>query len=337
MARSFFSSNKNKENYTMGTGFAIFGMIILLLLIITLFKTARVVPNKEAYIVERLGKFNATLEAGFHILFPWIDAIAYKHTLKEQAVDVPSQACITKDNIQVEVDGILYIKVMDPVKASYGIDNYLFATIQLAQTTMRSEMGKMDLDRTFEEREAINMGILKVLDEATIPWGVKVTRYEIKNINPPKSIKDAMEKQMRAEREKRALIAESEGDRQAKINRAEGDKQEAIQRSEGEKMRKINEAEGRASEILKVAEATALGIKMIAESINSEKGADAVSLRIAEQYIAEFGKLAKTNNTMIIPSNLNDIGGTIAALTKIISAESGFLKNGASTPPPLKK
>ncbi|HPN31018.1 MAG TPA: stomatin-like protein [bacterium] len=321
----------------MGTGFAIFGMIILLLLIITLFKTARVVPNKEAYIVERLGKFNATLEAGFHILFPWIDAIAYKHTLKEQAVDVPSQACITKDNIQVEVDGILYIKVMDPVKASYGIDNYLFATIQLAQTTMRSEMGKMDLDRTFEEREAINMGILKVLDEATIPWGVKVTRYEIKNINPPKSIKDAMEKQMRAEREKRALIAESEGDRQAKINRAEGDKQEAIQRSEGEKMRKINEAEGRASEILKVAEATALGIKMIAESINSEKGADAVSLRIAEQYIAEFGKLAKTNNTMIIPSNLNDIGGTIAALTKIISAESGFLKNGASTPPPLKK
>ncbi|HPG31835.1 MAG TPA: stomatin-like protein, partial [bacterium] len=257
-------------------------MIILLLLIITLFKTARVVPNKEAYIVERLGKFNATLEAGFHILFPWIDAIAYKHTLKEQAVDVPSQACITKDNIQVEVDGILYIKVMDPVKASYGIDNYLFATIQLAQTTMRSEMGKMDLDRTFEEREAINMGILKVLDEATIPWGVKVTRYEIKNINPPKSIKDAMEKQMRAEREKRALIAESEGDRQAKINRAEGDKQEAIQRSEGEKMRKINEAEGRASEILKVAEATALGIKMIAESINSEKGADAVSLRIAE-------------------------------------------------------
>lgn len=321
----------------MGTGFAIFGMIILLLLIITLFKTARVVPNKEAYIVERLGKFNATLEAGFHILFPWIDAIAYKHTLKEQAVDVPSQACITKDNIQVEVDGILYIKVMDPVKASYGIDNYLFATIQLAQTTMRSEMGKMDLDRTFEEREAINMGILKVLDEATIPWGVKVTRYEIKNINPPKSIKDAMEKQMRAEREKRALIAESEGDRQAKINRAEGDKQEAIQRSEGEKMRKINEAEGRASEILKVAEATALGIKMIAESINSEKGADAMSLRIAEQYIAEFGKLAKTNNTMIIPSNLNDIGGTIAALTKIISAESGFLKNGASTPPPLKK
>ncbi|HOK39983.1 MAG TPA: stomatin-like protein [bacterium] len=297
----------------------VFGGIILLLIIITLLKTARVVPNKEAYIVERLGKYSRTLEAGFHILFPWIDVIRYKHTLKEEAIDVPSQICITKDNIQVEVDGVLYVKVIDPYKASYGIDNYKYATIQLAQTTMRSEMGKLDLDKTFEEREAINAGILKVLDEATIPWGVKVTRYEIKNISPPQSIKDAMEKQMRAEREKRALIAESEGERQAKINRAEGDKQEAIQKSEGEKMKRINEAEGRAQEILKVAQATAEGIKIIAQAISVEKGSEAVSLKIAEQYIAEFGKLAKTNNTMIIPSNLSDIGSIVSSLTKILN------------------
>jgi len=277
------------------------------------------VPNKEAFIVERLRKYNKTLEAGFHILFPWIDVVRYRHTLKEQAIDVPSQLCITKDNIQVEVDGVLYIKVIDPYKASYGVDNYLFATIQLAQTTMRSEMGKLDLDKTFEERDTINAGILKVLDEATIPWGVKVTRYEIRNINPPQSIKDAMEKQMRAEREKRAVIAESEGERQAKINRSEGDKQEAIQKSEGEKQRKINEAEGRAQEILKVAQATAEGIRIVANAINVEKGNEAVALKLAEQYITEFGKLAKTNNTMIIPSNLSDIGSLISSMTNIIS------------------
>ncbi|HON55397.1 MAG TPA: stomatin-like protein [bacterium] len=300
-------------------GGVIFGGLLLLLVIITLFKTARVVPNKEAFIVERLGKYSKTLEAGFHILFPWIDVVRYRHTLKEQAIDVPSQLCITKDNIQVEVDGVLYIKVIDPYKASYGVDNYLFATIQLAQTTMRSEMGKLDLDKTFEERDTINAGILKVLDEATIPWGVKVTRYEIRNINPPQSIKDAMEKQMRAEREKRAVIAESEGERQAKINRSEGDKQEAIQKSEGEKQRKINEAEGRAQEILKVAQATAEGIRIVANAINVEKGNEAVALKLAEQYITEFGKLAKTNNTMIIPSNLSDIGSLISSMTNIIS------------------
>ncbi|MFZ9024143.1 MAG: SPFH domain-containing protein, partial [Anaerohalosphaeraceae bacterium] len=213
-------------------------IVVAIFVLITLFKTARVVPQKEAFIVERLGKYAKTLEAGFHILAPFLDRVAYKHTLKEQAVDVPPQQCITKDNIAVEVDGILYMQVVDPKKASYGIDNYRFASTQLAQTTMRSVIGKLELDRTFEERETINGAIVEAVDKASDPWGVKVTRYEVKNIVPPQSIKDAMEKQMRAEREKRAVIAESEGDRQAKINRAEGEKQEMIAQSEGEKQKR---------------------------------------------------------------------------------------------------
>ncbi|MHC4368861.1 MAG: SPFH domain-containing protein, partial [Planctomycetota bacterium] len=265
-----------------------------------------------------LGKYSNTLEAGFHILTPFIDRVAYKHTLKEQAVDVPPQACITRDNIAVEVDGILYMQVVDPKKASYGINNYQFASAQLAQTTMRSVMGKLELDKTFEERETINSAIVNAVDKASDPWGVKVTRYEVKNILPPQSIKDAMEKQMRAEREKRANIAESEGDRQAKINRAEGDRQEMIARSEGEKQKRINEAEGRAIEILKVAEATANGIREIASAINEKGGVNAVNLRIAEQYLDEFGKLAKTNNSIIIPSNLSDIAGMIKAASSVI-------------------
>ena len=222
---------------------------ILVLAFIALLMSIRIVPQKVAFIVQRLGKYSATLDAGFHILVPFIDRVSYKHTLKEQAVDVAPQQCITKDNIAVEVDGILYMQVVDPKKASYGIDNYRFASTQLAQTTMRSVMGKLDLDKTFEERDVINSAIVSAVDKASDPWGVKVTRYEVKNILPPQSIKDAMEKQMRAEREKRALIAESEGDRQAKINRAEGDKREAIAKSEGEKQKRINEAEGRAFEI----------------------------------------------------------------------------------------
>ena len=234
---------------------------VLFLAFIIFVKTIRIVPQKMAYIVERLGKYHTTLEAGFHILVPFIDRVAYKHTLKEQALDVPPQDCITKDNIMVEVDGILYMQVIDPQKASYGIGDYQFASIQLAQTTMRSVMGKLDLDKTFEERESINSEIVDAVDKASDPWGIKVTRYEVKNIVPPQSIKDAMEKHMRAEREKRATIAESEGDRQAKINRAEGDRQEMIARSEGEKQKRINEAEGRAVEIQRVAEATAKGIR----------------------------------------------------------------------------
>ena len=295
---------------------------VLVLALIVFFKTIRIVPQKMAFIIERLGKYSTTLEAGFHILVPFLDKVAYKHTLKEQAVDVPPQDCITKDNIMVTVDGILYMQVIDPKKASYGIRDYQFASTQLAQTTMRSVMGKLDLDKTFEERESINGEIVDAVDRASDPWGVKVTRYEVKNILPPQSIKDAMEKHMRAEREKRATIAESEGDRQAKINRAEGEKKEMIARSEGEKQKRINEAEGRAVEILKVAEATATGIREIASAINEKGGINAVNLRIAEQYLNEFGKLAKTNNSIIIPSNLSDIAGMIKAAASVIKDQT---------------
>ncbi len=300
------------------TTFTVILIVLIVFAITIFFKTIRIVPQKQACIVERLGKYYATLEAGLHMLIPFLDKIAYKHTLKEQAVDVPPQQCITKDNIAVEVDGILYMQVVDAKKASYGIDHYRFAATQLAQTTMRSVIGKLDLDKTFEERETINHVIVDAVDKASDPWGVKVTRYEVKNIIPPQSIKDAMEKQMRAEREKRALIAESEGDRQAKINRAEGDRQEMIARSEGDKQRRINEADGRAAEIRTVAVATAEGISKIASAINEEGGAKAVNLRIAEQYLGEFGKLAKTNNTMIIPSNLADIAGVIKTVSSVL-------------------
>ena len=295
---------------------------IVILVVVTIVKAARIVPQKSAFIVERLGKYTKTLEAGFHILFPFIERVAYKHSLKEVAVDVPSQSCITRDNIAVEVDGVLYLQVMDPMKASYGIENYMFASTQLAQTTMRSEMGKLELDRTFEERMSINSAIIEAVDKASDPWGVKITRYEIKNIEPPESVKDALEKQMRAEREKRAAIAESEGQRQAITNVAEGDKQEAIKKSEGEKMKRINEAEGRAQEIELIATATAEGIRKIAESIEAPGGGDAVNLRVAEQYIREFGNLAKKSNTVIIPSNLSDIGSMVASVTSLLKSSA---------------
>jgi len=305
--------------YNIGT---IVTIGIVILVVVAIIKAARIVPQKSAFIVERLGKYAKTLEAGFHILVPFIDRVAYKHSLKEVAVDVPSQSCITRDNIAVEVDGVLYLQVMDPGKASYGIDNFMFASTQLAQTTMRSEIGKLELDRTFEEREAINGAIIAAVDKASDPWGVKITRYEIKNIEPPESVKDALEKQMRAEREKRAAIAESEGQRQAITNVAEGDKQEAIKKSEGEKMKRINEAEGRALEIELIANATAEGIRKIAESIQSPGGVDAVNLRVAEQYIKEFGNLAKKNNTVIIPSNLSDIGGMVTMVTSLLKSSA---------------
>ncbi|HOF62263.1 MAG TPA: stomatin-like protein [Candidatus Latescibacteria bacterium] len=294
------------------------GYLIAFVVVYTLYKCVRVVPQKQAFIVERLGKYRCTLEAGFHVLLPIFDRVSYRHTLKEQAIDVPPQQCITRDNITVEVDGVLYLQVMDPAKASYGIGNYLFATTQLAQTTMRSEMGKLELDRSFEERTHINGAIVEAVDKASGPWGVKVTRYEIKNITPPQTIRDAMEKQMRAEREKRALIAESEGDRQAKINRAEGEKQQAIAISEGEKTKRINEAGGRAQEILLVAEAQASGIRQVAAAINEQGGLNAVNMQLAQQYLNEFGKLAKTNNTMIIPSDLANVAGILKAATSVI-------------------
>ncbi len=291
---------------------------IVILVIITLMNTARIVPQKSAYIVERLGKYSKTLQAGFHILAPFLDRVAYKHSLKEVAVDVPPQTCITRDNITVDVDGVLYLQVIDPVKASYGIENFLFALVQLSQTTMRSEIGKLELDKTFEEREAINHSIIAAVDKASDPWGVKITRYEIKNIHPPQTVRDALEKQMRAEREKRASIAQSEGERQSLMNVSEGTKQQAIAISEGEKMKRINEAEGRAKEIELVAIATAEGIRKIAEAIQMPGGSEAVNLRVAEQYIIQFGNLARESNTMIIPTNMSDVGGVVASAMKLI-------------------
>jgi len=300
------------------------GIVIVILIIFA--KTIKIVPQKSAFIVERLGKYRETLQAGLHILLPFIDKISYKLSLKEQALDVPSQTCITGDNIAVEVDGILYLQVIDPMKASYGINNYQFAATQLAQTTMRSVIGKLELDRTFEEREIINVQIVSAVDKASDPWGVKVTRYEVKNIVPPQSIKDAMEKQMRAVREKRALIAESEGDKQARINRAEGVRAELIAKSEGEKERRINEADGKAGEIERVATATAKGIREIALAINEKGGMNAVNLRVAEQYINEFGKLAQTNNSLIVPANVSDVASMIASAMTVFKSEKENMK-----------
>ena len=293
---------------------------ILLVGVITLFKTARVVPQRQQYVIERLGKYSRTLDAGFHLLVPFLDKVAYKHSLKERAFDVPSQQCITKDNISVEIDGILYMQVMDAKSASYGIDNYEYAAMQLAQTTLRSEIGKIELDRTFEEREVINAEVVKAVDKASDSWGVKILRYEIKDIIPPMSVKDALEKQMRAERERRAVVAESEGQRQAKINVSEGMKQETINISEAEKMRQINEAEGKAREIELIATATATGLRKVAEALNSEGGHDAMNLRVAEQYVREFGRLAQTNNTLILPQNMTDVGSFVGTIVKTMDS-----------------
>jgi regulator of protease activity HflC (stomatin/prohibitin superfamily) len=290
-------------------------MVVLFLAALVLYviaKTAVVVPQQSAYVVERLGKYSDTLNAGFHILLPFVDTIRYRHSLKETAVDIPEQVCITRDNVQVAVDGILYLKVLNPERASYGISDYHFALSQLAQTTLRSEIGKIELDRTFEERTNINIQVVNELDKASEPWGVKVLRYEIKNITPPKDVLNAMEKQMRAEREKRALILTSEGERDAAINQAEGEKQQVIKASEGKKQQQINEAEGAAAAILAIAQATAEGLRKVADAVQTPGGQQAVQLRVAEQYIAQFGELAKTNNTLILPASVSDVGSMIA-------------------------
>ena len=293
---------------------------LTVVVIVALFQAARVVPQRQQFVVERLGKYAKTLDAGFHILIPFIDKVSYKHSLKEIAIDVPPQTCITKDNISVAIDGILYMQVVDAKAASYGIENYVFASSQLAQTTLRSEIGKIDLDRTFEERESINRSVVEAVDKASDPWGVKILRYEIKDILPPETVRDALEKQMRAERERRAVVAESEGARQAKINVSEGEKQQMINVSQGEKERKINEAEGRAREIELIATATAEGLRKVAEAIKEPGGLEAVNLRVAEQYVREFGNLAKENNTMILPANLADVGSVVATAMKTIGA-----------------
>lgn len=297
-------------------------LVLAFFVVLTLFKTARIVPNQWVFIIERLGKYSRTLDAGFHILWPFLDKVAYKHSLKEMALDVAPQTCITKDNISVEIDGVLYLRVVDPVKASYGIRDYRFAITQLAQTTMRSEIGKLDLDVTFESRDNINSCIVNSVDEASDPWGIKVTRYEIKNIEPPQSIRDAMEKQMRAEREKRETIAISEGDKQAKINRAEGFKQEAIKKSEGERLKRENEAKGKAAAILEVATATAEGLRRIGTAINEPGGKNAVSMQIAQEWINSFANLAQKSNSMIVPTNVSDL----ASVTSIVAKTFDFGK-----------
>lgn len=299
----------------LALGFAVAVVIVIL-------KSARIVPQRSNYVVERLGKYNRTLDSGFHFLIPFVDKVAYQHTLKEEVIDVERQACVTRDNIQVGINGVLYIQVVDAHKASYGINNYRYAASQLAQTTMRSIIGQTDLDKTFEERARINEVVVQALDEAAAPWGIKVLRYEISDIELPLSIKDALEQQMRAERERRAAIAKSEGERQAMINVSEGQKQEIINLSEAEKQKQINEAEGRACEIELIAAATAEGLTKIAQAIQQPGGQDAVSLRVAEQYVKEFGNLAKEANTLILPAQLADIGSAVAGLTEIIKKKS---------------
>lgn len=290
----------------------IVAIVLAFVLLIVLSRTAVVVPQQSAYIVERLGRYNGVLNAGFHVLVPFMDSIRYRHSLKEDAMDIPEQICITRDNVQVGVDGVLYLKVLNPERASYGISDYRFAITQLAQTTLRSEVGKIELDRTFEERSHINTEVVTELDKASEPWGVKVLRYEIKNITPPKDVLAAMEKQMRAEREKRAAILTSEGHRDSAINMAEGDKQQVIKQSEANRQQQINEAEGQASAILAVATATAEGIRQVASAIESPGGALAVQLRVAEQYITQFGNIAKEGNTLVVPASLSDVSSMLA-------------------------
>ena len=298
-------------------------LVIAALAVVILAKTATVVPQQSAYVVENLGRYSRTLQAGFHILIPFVERIAYRHNLKEEAVDITEQVCITKDNVQVGVDGVLYMQILDASKASYGITNHRFAISQLAQTTLRSEIGKIELDRTFEERATINANVVSELDKASAPWGVKVLRYEIKNINPPRDVLQAMEKQMRAEREKRAVVLTSEGDRDAKINQAEGEKQRVIKESEANKQQQINEAQGEAAAILAVATATAEGLRRVGESLAGTGGIEAMQLRVAEEYIKQFGHLAdEAASTLIVPANLSDISSMIALATSVVKNQT---------------
>ena len=296
----------------------VFFVLIAILVVVTVFKTLIVVPQQNAFVVERLGRFSGVLEGGVHILMPFVDAIRYRHTLKEQAMDIPEQICITKDNVQVGVDAVLYMQVLDPHLASYGITNYAFAIAQLAQTTLRSEIGKIELDRTFEARATINANVVSELDKASVSWGVKVMRYEIKNITPPKDVLSAMEKQMRAEREKRAVVLTSEGERDAKINQAEGEKQRVIKASEATKQQQINEADGQAAAILAVATATAEGLRRVGGALSERGGMEAMQLRIGEEYVRQFGKLAKDSTTLVVPGNLSDLASVVSMATSIV-------------------
>lgn len=297
---------------------SIFAIVLLVFAAIFVFKAVRIVPQQEVWILERLGKFQASLQAGLHFVIPFIDVIRYRHSLKEIVLDIPAQICITRDNVSVGIDGVLFFRVVDPIKASYGISDYVQAVVQLAQTTLRSEIGKIDLDRSFEERDKINAAVILAIDQATEPWGVKVLRYELKSIQPPKDVLEAMEKQMRAEREKRANILASEGDRDSKINRAEGLKQETIKNSEADKQKQINEAEGRAQAILAVANATAEGLRQVAAAMNSPGGESAAKLKIAEEYVKQFGQVAYDARAIIVPTNVGDPTSVISTAMAVM-------------------
>ena len=295
--------------------------IIAVLAFLVVWMTVKVVPQQTAFVIERLGKFYGVLQPGINWVVPFFDRIAYKHSLKEKAIDIPEQICITRDNVQVRVDGVLFLQVVDPQRASYGINDYVFAVTQLAQTTMRSEMGKIDLEKTFEERTTVNHAVVQAIDEAAIGWGVKMLRYEIKNITPPQSVLHAMEKQMQAERERRALILQSDGEKMAAINQAEGQKQKVVLESEALKLRQINESEGQAAAIKSVADATADSIRVIAASLQEKGGMDAVQLKVAEQMVQQFGHLAKSTNTMILPANFGDMSSMIATAMSIVKQQ----------------
>lgn len=310
-----------------GAGLLTIGLLIFAAVFVS--RMVRIVPQQQVWILERLGRYNSNLSAGLHFIVPFIDVIRYRHSLKEIVLDIPAQACITRDNVGVGVDGVLFFRVIDPMKASYGISDYIQGVVQLAQTTLRSEIGKIDLDRTFEEREKINSAVIMAIDHATEPWGVKVLRYEIKSIQPQKDVLDAMEKQMRAEREKRAKILESEADRDSKINRAEGIKQETIKNSEAEKTKQINEAEGRAAAILAIASATANGIRQIGDSISAPGGGDAARLRVAEEYIKQFGVLAHNSRSIIVPANVGDPSSMLVSAMAVMEG----MKDMKPTPP----
>ncbi len=301
----------------------VFAYVAAILGLIFFFKLIRIVPEQESWVVEQFGKYNKSLGSGLHLLVPFVQRVAYKHTLKEEVIDVDPQICITNDNVQVIVDGILYLRVIDPEKASYGIDNYQYATAQLAKTTMRSEIGKLELDNTFSERDTVNNSVVKAVDEASDPWGIKVTRYEIKDISPTPTIQEAMEQQMRAEREKRADILSSEGVKASRINVSKGERQEAINISEGWKQQRINESDGHARAIEIIAEATAEGIREIAEAMQSPHGKTAMSLRIAEQYIEQFGEIMRTADTEILPFDMAQIKGLAEVVGPALRSGSG--------------
>ena len=303
-----------------GGDMSIFAIVFIVFVAVFLFKSVRIVPQQEVWILERVGKFQGSLSAGLHVVVPFVDVIRYKHSLKEIVLDIPAQICITRDNVSVHIDGVIFFRVIDPTKASYGISDYIQAVVQLAQTTLRSEIGKLDLDRTFEERDKINMAVIMAIEHATEPWGVKVLRYELKSIQPSKDVLDAMEKQMRAEREKRANILASEADRDSKINRAEGEKQETIKASEADRQKQINEADGKAAAILAVASASAEGLRQIASAMSAPGGEAAAKLKIAEEYVKQFGQVAYDARAIIVPSNISDPSSLIATAMAVMDS-----------------